>query len=232
MGRTDVEGLDPRAKLHRALSSPVRQRLLEILGAHGDPQDVRQLAGQLGLHPNTVRAHLTLLTDAGLTLCEPAQRDGPGRPRLVYRAVDRPDERENTGGYRFLAEILASHLAGTSDDPAGAAAGAGRTWGRHLVERPIPFETLKPAAAINRVVGLLTDFGFAPELDDDPTTTRILLRRCPFLDVAKDHPDIVCAIHLGLMRGALAELGVDVAVRDLQPFVEPTLCISHLEVGT
>lgn len=220
------------ARVHRALASPVRSRLLALLRDSERPQDVHALADRLGLHANTVRAHLVVLAEAGLVSAQPEPRDRPGRPRLAYRATDANEvEHEPSGGYRLLAEILASYLAAAAPDPGGVAEQAGTAWGRYLVERPAPFQAVEPRAAVERIVAMLAELGFAPELDDtDPTAPRVLLRRCPFLDVAKDHQEVVCSIHLGLMRGALDELGVDVAARDLLPFVEPGLCVSHLEV--
>ena len=42
--------------------------------------------------------------------------------------------------------------------------------------------------------------------------------------MAAAHPEIVCAIHLGLMRGVLEAAGETGVAVSLEPFVEPTLC--------
>jgi len=47
--------------------------------------------------------------------------------------------------------------------------------------------------------------------------------------VASKHTDTVCAIHLGLMHGALDELGAPVRATSLEPFVTPQLCVAHLQ---
>ena len=62
---------------------------------------------------------------------------------------------------------------------------------------------------------------------------RVLIRRCPFDDVATDYEEVVCQVHLGLVRGALAEFDAPVAADWLKPRVKPDLCIVHLteEVG-
>lgn len=217
--------------MHRALSSPARRRALAILRADDQPHDVHGLADQLALSANTVRAHLNVLEDAGLVVSHPEERERPGRPRLVYRATAKAAETEEGQQYRFLAKVLAGYLTATADDPAAAAEQAGRAWGRYLVDRPGPFETVEPAAAVDRLVELFTQFGFAPELEtQEPAAPQILLRRCPFLDIAKDNQQVVCSLHLGLMRGALDELGTEVEARDLTPFAEPSLCVSHLAV--
>jgi predicted ArsR family transcriptional regulator len=266
--RTSAGHLDG-ARVHRALSSSVRTRLLRLLlepGHRGAVADVRSLAAALGLHVNTVRAHLAVLEDAGLVRSEPEDRERPGRPRLVYRptvlAAEVAEPAAVAGisaerGYRFLAQVLAGHLAASAVDPAAEATAAGAAWGRYLVERPAPYERLDAAAGLARVVALLAEFGFDPELtgadgdgsedgdedraEDGETGRRpadgggaplqLALHRCPFAEVAKAQGDVVCSIHLGLMRGALDELGVDVGVRDLRPFVRPDLCVAVLEVG-
>ena len=221
---------DREVRMHRALSSAVRRRLLEVLeGSVGE--DVRSLAERLGLHVNTVRSHLAVLEDAGLVVSEAEERDRPGRPKLLYRATGASQDHRDEGGYRFLAGILASYLASHEDDAAGAAERAGTVWGHYLVDRPAPFRSVEPAVAVARVVGLLQESGFAPELDtQDPSRPQVFLHRCPFLDVAREHQEVVCSIHLGLMRGALDELGVEVVARELIPWVEPDRCLTRFEL--
>jgi predicted ArsR family transcriptional regulator len=46
--------------------------------------------------------------------------------------------------------------------------------------------------------------------------------------VAAQHQDVVCSLHLGLMRGVLAEVRAPLKTDRLEPFVEPSLCLAHL----
>jgi predicted ArsR family transcriptional regulator len=183
---------------------------------------------------NTVRTHLNLLEEAGLVEAIVEDRDRPGRPKLLYRAVPNHQQAASgseTGGYRFLAEILASYLGAISEDTSAAAEQAGHAWGSFLTAKPTPLSKPDAQEAITQLVDMLDRFGFAPELDrNDPDSPDIVLRRCPFLEVARDHRDVVCAVHLGLMRGALEELGVDVRARDLIPWATPEACVTHLTV--
>jgi predicted ArsR family transcriptional regulator len=212
--------------MHRALADGTRNRLLRILrGSHG-PLDARELADQLGLHLTTVRAHLDVLVDAGLVTSHSEDRATPGRPRRLYVAAGDPPSAAEAGGYLLLAEMLAGQLAGTSNDVARDAQRAGREWGAYLVERPPPYTTTPSGTARADVLQLMDRLGFQPELTDDGS--RILLHRCPFLDVARRHPDVVCALHLGIMQGALRTLGAPLDARDLEPFVEPSLCVAHI----
>lgn len=214
--------------VHRALSDVSRVGILEALRRSGSPLDVGQLAEQVGLHHNTVRSHLDVLLRAGLISGETERREVPGRPRVVYRPAS-PVAEEDDDGFRLLAHILTSYLSGSAADPEAEATEAGRIWGRYLIERPRPFERITPKEALTRVNALLSQLGFAPELVDEPSDRRILLRRCPFQDLALSHPEITCSVHLGLIRGALAEMGAPVEGTQLDRFVEPSLCVAHFE---
>ncbi len=54
------------------------------------------------------------------------------------------------------------------------------------------------------------------------------MHRCPFHDLAESHPEIVCAVHRGVVSGALDELGSELEVEGLDVFARPDLCIARL----
>src|SRR5579884_2784666 len=81
---------------HRALAEVSRVRILEELRRAGRPLVTVELAERVGLHHNTVRAHLEVLQEAGLVTAEPEKRAAPGRPRMVYRPAPEADD-ERTG---------------------------------------------------------------------------------------------------------------------------------------
>ena len=74
----------------------------------------------------------------------------------------------------------------------------------------------------------MAEIGFAPEAVTDGTRYQLRLRRCPFREVAENHQDVICQLHLGLMQGALAQMRAPVTADRLEPFAEPSLCIAHL----
>ncbi|HEY1367736.1 MAG TPA: helix-turn-helix domain-containing protein [Gaiellaceae bacterium] len=221
----DEEGVRRR---YRALADPSRARILAELTA-GGPLDTRELARRVGLHVNTVRVHLGVLADAGLAATETLPPQGRGRPRLAYRAVGEP---QDDGGrrYRLLAEILTTLVARYGGEARERLEEIGEAWGRHLVDSPPPGADLTDAEAVERLLALLAEVGFQPELETG-RRRRILMRPCPFLELARRHQDVVCPIHLGLMRGALAELGATTRATRLQPFVRDDLCVAHLAGG-
>ena len=207
---------------HRALADERRAQLLEELRREPHGLDVQTLAHRVGLHQNTVRWHLGILSDAGFVTSRAAERVTPGRPRILYAAAPGVPE-DGRDEYRLLATILTGTVAGDDDGPRHAEE-AGRAWGRYLVERPAPLGRTTDEDAVEEVVELLDRQGFAPE----PAEAGIGMRRCPFHDLAESNPDVVCAVHRGLIDGALEELGSGLEVEGLDVFVRPDLCVARL----
>jgi predicted ArsR family transcriptional regulator len=142
---------------------------------------------------------------------------------MLYRL--RPGTASTAGRdeHRLLATILTGTVAGLPDGVDRARA-AGRAWGRFLVRRPSPLERTGPTESLAEVARLLDEEGFAAE----PKGRQIHMHRCPFHDLAEANPDVVCAVHLGLMAGALEELGGDLEVEGLDVFVRPDLCVARM----
>src|SRR5665811_235363 len=82
------EPIDSRT--HRLLAGVSRVAVLEALRVNAGSLDVQTIAEQVGLHTNTVRAHLDQLIEAGLVESAVQERTTPGRPRLLFRATAPP----------------------------------------------------------------------------------------------------------------------------------------------
>lgn len=228
MPRSGLTRADPPAAPALGAS---RARVLGALQAAKAALGVDEIADQVRLHPNTVRFHLDALVASGLVERANEGRDQPGRPRTLYTATEDSDG-VGRRSYRLLAEILTSYLAGQTDQPAQAALTAGETWGRFLTERPAPYRQTDAASATEQLVELLEDVGFAPEATRRGRQRQVLLHNCPFRETAEQHREVVCSVHLGLMRGMLDELDAPLQVQRLEAFVEPTLCVTHLAART
>jgi predicted ArsR family transcriptional regulator len=82
--------------------------------------------------------------------------------------------------------------------------------------------------AIDRLVEALDGPGLAPGRRASEGEQQIGLRHCPFLGLAETQAGAVCAVHLGLMQGALETWTAPVTVDRLEAFVEPDLCLAHI----
>ncbi|HEY9440294.1 MAG TPA: helix-turn-helix domain-containing protein [Streptomyces sp.] len=208
--------------------TPRRRAVLDALRASRTPLGVSEVAKRLGVHPNTVRFHLDALVTQGSVECTQEEPSGPGRPRTVYAAspgMDRGGQRN----YFLLAQILVSQLASSGPGARAAAAQAGRAWGEQLIGQVPPSGDTAADESVSRLTTMLDDLGFAPEPSGDrDTADRILLRNCPFLELAEEYGQVVCPLHLGLMQGALSELDAPVRATRLEPFARPDACLATL----
>ena len=197
--------------------------VLTALEDSGEPVTVATLAEALGQHPNTVREHLDALVEAGLAERTRAASAGRGRPAWLYAAL--PAVAAGSREYAGLATALALQLARTSAHPGDEAATAGRAWGASLATASGRQPRTRPGVE-RGVMGILDELGFEPESRGRSTTVR--LRRCPLLEAAREEPEVVCSVHLGIVRGAMDTWGADTEGVGLVPFAEPGACLLHL----
>ena len=208
-----------------------RRAVLAALAGASEPSTVSELAHRAGLHTNTVRAHLAALISAGQVGRMASITNRPGRPTLRYVAIPGMDP----GGvrhYRLLATVMADEFA-SAPDAAARMTAVGRSWGRRLakIDRR---RTGDRSAAVRRAVQVLDELGFDPgPVGTNSFDVAIGLRHCPFLEIARARPQVICALHLGLVQGILAEgsRGDAVTATGITPFASPNLCVITLGDG-
>lgn len=223
----------------RVLASPSRNELLHLLQQNGTAT-VSDLASATGLHPNTVREHLGRLLEVDLVRREPEVRTVRGRPRMFYRAtsgaeaVASPEAsaRFEAGVARMaFARAVIGGFAAPEPDTSARAKAAGVVVGRGLQAdgmesaKGVEREDAERSDAERGVLALeahLDTFGFDPQWDAEALTFH--LWRCPFWEMAKERPDVVCAVHSGLAEGVLESAGGAMTVEQLTPFVGEHHC--------
>jgi len=221
-----MENAGPVSSRYDIVQRPLtdaRARVLETMQRLSTAVSANQIAVLMDLHENTARKHLDGLAYRGLLDRVPNPATGRGRPGFQYRArasFVEPDARVRD--YVGLASALASHIARTSDNPRRDAIAAGSLWGAELAADP-RYDAL---SGHETVLTLLGELGFAPEFD--PAERAIALKRCPLLDAVRSAPEVVCAVHLGFARGALAARGSEASAVGLTPFAEVGSCTLHL----
>ncbi|MBV9321924.1 MAG: winged helix-turn-helix transcriptional regulator [Mycobacterium sp.] len=230
--------LDNDTESHRRRPNRQHERVLQLVREHDGAVDATELAARMGLHLTTVRFHLDRLCDEGVVARTRLAPTGVGRPRTGYVAVrDRLD-------YQSLAEILALELGDNTEQRRRRAERAGRRWAERIAAGPTP-ETLaaQPSDSLNHQAATTAEvfrrMGFGPELGppSEPAGANrqrtIRLHACPVRDLARAHPEVGCAMHLGLLEGLLAHdpvrrAGSPALHAQLEPFVEPDLCIAKV----
>jgi predicted ArsR family transcriptional regulator len=232
----------------------VRRRIVDTLAGLATPDDAfdpasarpagltaAEVGDRVGLHATSARFHLEQLVDAGV-LTSAFHRHGTGRPQKRYAALPQPaTAAPPDDAFRMLAELLTDALApheGGALTPEAAAtrwarAHVGPRSGGHEEDLPPAATAGEWLAKVARLLDLLESWGYEPSVrtTDHGRTAEVALARCPFLSLAEAHTEVVCAAHVGLVRGALDAFGEPDAEVHLQPFARPGVCLARLTTG-
>ncbi|WP_162872959.1 helix-turn-helix transcriptional regulator [Austwickia chelonae] len=217
-----------------------RLRVLRALRAHqGHPSDdtperapstpatAARLAEHLGLHPNGIRRHLDALNEEGLVATTTIDTGRRGRPCLGYTLTAQGDAALAgaqvlvSAAYLAMAGSFAHYVATSAEVPEREADLIGRHWGTTLARQASPSR----GDTESRLIDLLDDLGFSPRRRGP---RELELHTCPLLSTAQEYPEVLCRVHLGLVRGASAAYGGPGEGGDLRPFAEPGACLLRL----
>ncbi|MGO0575930.1 helix-turn-helix transcriptional regulator [Ornithinimicrobium panacihumi] len=238
----------------RLWADPTRRKVLAALARHEEPVPLSVLAEEVGGHPNATRAHLEALRLAGLVVRESHSSGGRGRPswlhsltevgRSAARRMDDDGAPDRTIALEHLSLAFVKHLAGTPG-LGDLARQVGRNWGASIGS---PTRARTRVGRRRAVMALFDRMGFTPVLEDPAPRAGvegagsmggaggasgqaspedvIVLHSCPLLDSAREHPEVVCDVHQGLVVGLLEQAGAgpDVVRTDLDPFSLPQGC--------
>lgn len=236
------------------LGSPVRRGVVDELAAldqegRAEGLTAAELGERLGLHTTTIRFHVDQLVAAGVLDSHFVRNGGVGRPSKKYVLREDPlaaSARQAGRPFEVLAGLLTTTLS-VEESQRLTPEEAGVRWATRRAEQvaavrtavlgeagseAAPQGTGSRDAKVAEVIALLGEWGYTPQTHplEDGSGVEVTLRDCPFLDLARSHPDVVCGVHRGLLRGALAAVGEPDARISLEPFVGPDTCRARLHL--
>jgi predicted ArsR family transcriptional regulator len=190
-----------------SLGEPTRRALYLYVSAQGHDVSRDEAADALGLRRSVAAFHLDRLVSDGLLTASYRRlsgRSGPGagRPAKLYRrsalrrVVSLPPRQ-----YELVARILADAVSELEDRPEARAAveaavrGSATRAGKDVGRRAAPAAPTDALAAA----------GFEP--DEQAGTGTVLVRNCPFHELAEAHRQLVCNLNLAFVQGLLRGLG-------------------------
>jgi predicted ArsR family transcriptional regulator len=198
----------PSSSSH-VLAQPTRARIFAQLVEGRTALSTREVAKQLGKHPNGVRRHLERLHEAGLV--QRLQSKGArGRPGDLWAVASgaRPGG-SDPSDYANLARWLAR---ATPSGPTRLRIIENSGWeiGRELA----PATTEDPVESFRAVFAAL---GFQPVTEMNDGGFTCTLENCPYRASVRENPDVICTLHRGLSAGLLSKLDPDAELIRFEP---------------
>ncbi len=184
------------------LTSESTARVFAAISAARRSVSTLEIAEQVDIHPNSARKHIALLLEAGLIEGRDEHSGVRGRPRKLWSvAVDAEPGGAPPEAYRELADWLSRSVDGPGDARAeGRRVGAEIGSGSHAED------------TADALGSALAAMGFQPRRHDTGARTAFTLCNCPYREVAKSNPGIVCALHRGVAEGMVEAIDPGAAV--------------------
>jgi predicted ArsR family transcriptional regulator len=223
----------PRLAVLKALGDNTRYAIYLELARSPHPLATAEVAESLDLHPNTVRPHLERMRDVGLLTIETEARGSVGRPQHRYSlAPDAPSLGLEPATFPVLARMLLRVAAagGLSRDDV---VDAGREQGEAdavALALALDITTADAGTCVEGLVARLDALGFDPEVAAEEEQATVAFAHCPFRELAEAHPEIVCALHQGLVEGIVDTLG-GATVDAFHPLTDRTPCQADLALS-
>jgi predicted ArsR family transcriptional regulator len=223
----------PRLAVLKALGDNTRYAIYLELARSPRPLATAEVAESLDLHPNTVRPHLERMRDVGLLAIETEARGSVGRPQHRYSlAPDAPSLGLEPATFPVLARMLLRVAAsgGLSRDHV---VDAGREQGEAdaiALALALDITTADAGTCVEGLVARLDALGFDPAVAAEEEQATVAFAHCPFRELAEAHPEIVCALHQGLVEGIVDTLG-GATVDAFHPLTDRTPCQADLALS-
>jgi predicted ArsR family transcriptional regulator len=219
-----------------SLAEPTRRAMYGYVASVGGWVGRDQAAAALGLERGTAAHHLDRLATDGLlevAFRRLSERRGPGAGRTakLYRRSGRTFELSlPQRDYELVGRLLAAAAEASKArriDVDVALDEVSREEGRRIGG----CLRLAPACGASvqaRVLDVLAEHGYEPSAAEDGT---VVLRNCPFHQLAQEHTELVCGMNLSLLDALCATVEASSFVARLEPS-ESACCVRLHPAGS
>jgi len=223
-----LEGLEKATAAVAALDEPLRRRMYLFIRAAEKPVTRDEAAAHVGISRKLAAFHLERLVDAGMLVAgspRPGVGEVRGRGRIpkVYEPsgleidVSIPERR-----YELAGELLAAAIdrRRPGEPSADAALRVARERGAEMGRKAQTKVRGRRRTDLARaVVAELERSGFEPARASDGS---VILRNCPFKDLARFSPELMCSMNQALIDGMVRGVGHPALDAELDP--DPGRC--------
>jgi predicted ArsR family transcriptional regulator len=197
------------------LDEPARRRIFDLVRRARRPVSREEVASEMGISRKLAAFHLDKLLEHGLLqshYARPPGRSGPGagrsakyyEPSAIEIDVTIPARRYDLAGELLLQAVLNERPGETAHESALRVA---REHGKRIGQTQRAERRLRAVGrerALSIAGEILEELGFEPYSDQ---RGELALRNCPFHSLARQAPDLVCAMNQAFIDGILRGLG-------------------------
>ncbi len=210
--------MEQTLKITNVLSDPTRYYIYNYISTRHQEVTVQEIAGKFNIHPNVARLHLTKLEDVNMLVSQTRKTGKGGRPSRLYRLSDDVIQLHFPyRDYQLLSNIAIETMSSLGEVGQKALYETGRKFGTELIQQELAKnmqsveglsfdEKLNIIKTASMIAGLSPDF----QVNEDKTKVHFQVFNCPFKEVAQNHMENVCEMHIQFLKGMFEALFSDI----------------------
>ncbi len=210
--------MEQTLKITNVLSDPTRYYIYHYISKKHQEVTVQEVADQFSIHPNVARLHLSKLEDVNMLVSETKKTGKGGRPSRLYKLSNEVIQLHFPyRDYQLLSKIAIETMASLGEVGQKALYETGRRFGLDLIQQELAknmqsvdgltfddkINIIKTASSI---AGLSPDF----QINEEKTKVYFQVFNCPFKEVAQEHMENVCQMHIQFLKGMFQVLFTDI----------------------
>lgn len=210
--------MEQTLKITNVLSDPTRYYIYNYISTKHQEVTVQEIADNFNIHPNVARLHLTKLEDVNMLVSQTRKTGKGGRPSRLYRLSGEVIQLHFPyRDYQLLSKIAIETMSTLGEVGQKALYDTGRKFGLELIEQQLSrnmqsVDQLSFDEKINIVKTASTIAGLSPDfqISEDKKKVHFQIFNCPFKEVAQEHMENVCEMHVQFLKGMFQALFSDI----------------------
>lgn len=210
--------MEQTLKITSVLSDPTRYYIYQYITKRHRDVTVQEIADNFSIHPNVARLHLSKLEDVNMLVSETKKTGKGGRPSRLYRlSEDVVQLNFPYRDYKLLSKIAMITMMTLGEEGKKALYLTGKRLGAELIEQEMASnhqfgEELTFDQKLVIMKNAATIAGFYPEFEtnEEKTTIYFQIFNCPFKEIAMEHSNTVCTMHIEFLKGMFESLYDDI----------------------
>ncbi|MCD5323558.1 MULTISPECIES: helix-turn-helix transcriptional regulator [Pontibacillus] len=225
--------MDHTLKVTNVLADATRYSIYQFITKHNQAVSVTDIASEFGIHPNVARLHLTKLEDVQLLVSSTQKTGKGGRPSRLYHLSENDVSLQFPyRDYHLLARIALESLMELGMEGERVLYSTGFKYGKSLFKQSFGNQNPERLSIEEKIswlqdsaiiIGMFPNFEYVKHKE----TIFFSLSNCPFKDLAKENPQLVCTMHGFFLEGMMRALFTNIHLKEVHNMMEGCATCSY-----